>query len=102
QPHQHHGRRRMNPGKRSPLWVRNLKQAHRQQQKKRGDREQCGNCLSSSNFEFRISNFGFRPIPPPKPEQVQCEKRNEPAKTVLFVYQPFATELSAKYKPEGG
>ena len=68
-------------------------------QQQRSNREQCSDRLSLSDFGFRISDFGSRPVLPAEPEEIQSEKRNEPAEVVLLVDRPFAAEFSAKSKP---
>src|SRR5207237_10450510 len=85
----------VSPGDQSPFRVRNFKQANREQQKKCRNREQCSDRLT-------LSDFGSRPVLPAEPEQIQSEKRNEPAEVVLLVDRPFAAELFAKSKPQRG
>ena len=56
--------------------------------------------LRYSDLRFRICDW--RPVLPPEPEKVECEKWDEPPEVVLLVHRPFATKLSTKSKPESG
>ena len=90
----------MNPVEQSPLRVRNFKEASWLQQKERGNCEQCGDSLPFSDFAFGIWNLELWPILPAKPKKVDCKKWHEPAEVVLLIDGPFATQLSAKHKPQ--
>lgn len=47
-----------------------------------------------------IERRSSRPRFPSQPEQKNCEKRNEPAVTVLIVHRPLAAQLPEEDEPQ--
>src|SRR5438552_5519529 len=93
--------RGVQPFERAPVGIPDFEEAQRKQYKESRNRNQCSNCLSSSNFEFRISNFDCRPVLPAQPEKIRGEKWDEPAVAVLLADRPLVAQMSDKDKPKG-